>query len=235
MYKTAKLALVGDTGVGKTGLGWRLAHGSFKEHSSTHGQHFWKLGHLQSQSAELTCDAVLWDFAGQQDYRIIHSLFLEDVDVALIVFDPTHEQDPLRGVEFWIQQVASGTGGNCKKILIGAREDRGAATLGATELDAFVKLHKIEGGFLSTSAKTGAGIPVLLDRLTTLVNWESIPAMITTDGLEQIKEYVLALKAQATHADILFSAPEMLAKFNQAPGHCAVSIDTLNALLSKTA
>jgi flagellar biosynthesis GTPase FlhF len=34
-YKTAKIALVGDNGVGKTGLGWRLAHGSFREHSST--------------------------------------------------------------------------------------------------------------------------------------------------------------------------------------------------------
>ncbi|UCF07668.1 MAG: hypothetical protein JSW28_08500, partial [Thermoplasmata archaeon] len=40
-YTTAKLVLVGDSGVGKTGLGWRLAHGKFKEHSSTHGQQFW--------------------------------------------------------------------------------------------------------------------------------------------------------------------------------------------------
>ena len=30
-----------DSGVGKTGLGWRLAHGEFKEHPSTHGQQFW--------------------------------------------------------------------------------------------------------------------------------------------------------------------------------------------------
>jgi hypothetical protein len=40
-YTTAKLVLVGDSGVGKTGLGWRLAHGEFKEHASTHGQQFW--------------------------------------------------------------------------------------------------------------------------------------------------------------------------------------------------
>jgi len=35
--------MVGDTGVGKTGLGWRPAHGEFKEHASTHGQQFWPL------------------------------------------------------------------------------------------------------------------------------------------------------------------------------------------------
>ena len=43
---TAKIVLVGDSGVGKTGLGWRLAHGEFKEHSSTHGQQFWVLSEL---------------------------------------------------------------------------------------------------------------------------------------------------------------------------------------------
>src|SRR6185295_2499382 len=39
-YTTAKLVLVGDSGVGKTGLGWRLVHDEFKEHASTHGQQF---------------------------------------------------------------------------------------------------------------------------------------------------------------------------------------------------
>ena len=40
LHATAKVVLVGDSGVGKTGLGWRLAHGDFKEHKSTHGQQF---------------------------------------------------------------------------------------------------------------------------------------------------------------------------------------------------
>jgi len=36
-YATAKVVLVGESGVGKTGLGYRLATGTYKEHSSTHG------------------------------------------------------------------------------------------------------------------------------------------------------------------------------------------------------
>lgn len=92
-YTTAKIALVGDSGVGKTGLGWRLAHGSFKEHSSTHGQQFWvidELGKKRSDGAE--CEAVLWDLAGQQDYRLVHALFLKDVDLALVLFDPGNRE-----------------------------------------------------------------------------------------------------------------------------------------------
>ena len=94
-YITARLALVGDSGVGKTGLGYRLAHGVFKEHSSTHGQQFWVIdafGHRRADGA--TCEAVLWDLAGQPDYRIIHSLFLDDDDVGLLLFDPNKARQP---------------------------------------------------------------------------------------------------------------------------------------------
>ena len=50
-YATAKVVLVGDSGVGKTGLGWRLAHGEFKEQASTHGQQFWVLDELKHTRA----------------------------------------------------------------------------------------------------------------------------------------------------------------------------------------
>jgi len=53
-YTTAKLVLVGDSGVGKTGLGWRLAHGEFKEHASTHGQQFWAIPQLGLKRADGT-------------------------------------------------------------------------------------------------------------------------------------------------------------------------------------
>jgi GTPase SAR1 family protein len=59
-YTTAKLVLVGETGVGKTGLGWRLAHGEFKEHTSTHGQQFWVINELRTRRQDGTeCEAVL--------------------------------------------------------------------------------------------------------------------------------------------------------------------------------
>ena len=92
-YTTARLVLVGDSGVGKTGLGWRLAHGEFKEHSSTHGQQFWPIPQLGLKRKDGTeCEAVLWDLAGQHVYRQIHSIFLENIAAALILFDPTNRK-----------------------------------------------------------------------------------------------------------------------------------------------
>src|SRR5215210_9272895 len=133
-YTTAKLVLVGDSGVGKTGLGWRLAHGEFKEHSSTHGQQFWVIDELGKRRDDGTeCEAILWDLAGQPDYRLTHALFLDDSDLALVLFDPTDSRDPLHGVEFWLKQLRSGrkksddTQDCCPTILVGARADRGEA------------------------------------------------------------------------------------------------------------
>jgi small GTP-binding protein len=141
-YTSAKIVLVGDSGVGKSGLGWRLAHGEFKEHSSTHGQQFWLLNQLCKQRRDgAQCEAVLWDLAGQRDYRLIHALFLDDVDLALVLFDPTHDDDPLRGVEFWLKQLKvkaqplSGT----PTVLIAARTDRGSPRMTEEELNAFCK------------------------------------------------------------------------------------------------
>ena len=75
-YTTAKLALVGDSMVGKTVLGWRLAHNEFKIQPSTHGQQFWIAKSLSSKRQDGTeCEAVLWDLAGQHIYRPLHSIF----------------------------------------------------------------------------------------------------------------------------------------------------------------
>jgi WD40 repeat protein len=75
-YTTARIALLGDSGVGKTGLGWRIAHGEFRPQSSTHGQQFWVIDRLSDERDDGTrCEVVLWDLAGQPDYRLIHALF----------------------------------------------------------------------------------------------------------------------------------------------------------------
>ncbi len=37
--------------------------------------------------------------------RLIHALFLDDADLALVLFDPTRNDDPLAGVEFWLKQL----------------------------------------------------------------------------------------------------------------------------------
>ncbi len=183
-YTSAKIVVVGDSGVGKTGLGWRLAHGEFKEQASTHGQQFWLLGRLgKTRSDGTQCEAILWDLAGQPDYRLIHALFLDDADLALILFDPSRNDEPLRGVEFWLKQLRvtpafaklnapgdrAGKEGPYPAILVAARSDRGTARITAEELEAFCRQRGIRA-YASTSALRGEGIEELIHHMQ-----ESIP------------------------------------------------------------
>ena len=215
-YTTARLALVGDSGVGKTGLGYRLAHGVFKEHSSTHGQQFWVIdafGHKRADGA--ACEAVLWDLAGQPDYRIIHSLFLDDDDVGLLLFDPTKRENPLSGVEYWLKQyqhaneTRSSSRPPRKLVLVGARADRGSSTLTDWELHEFCGGQSIEGGYIATSASNGSGVDELTAKIKEIIPWDDFPSTITTRTFKRIKDYVLKLKEDPERKHVLVSYDDL--------------------------
>jgi WD40 repeat protein len=210
-YTSAKVVLVGDSGVGKTGLGWRLAHGEFKEHASTHGQQFWLLEQLCKKRADGTeCEAVLWDLAGQPDYRLIHALFLDDADMALVLFDPTRNDDPLAGVEFWLKQLKVGhpAGGAPPSVLIAARSDRGTPRLTQEELDAFCRQRGIVA-YLPTSAMGGEGIEALVERMKGLIPWDTKPATVTTETFKLIKDFVLELKEAVDRGKMILTPEEL--------------------------
>ncbi|HEV3455806.1 MAG TPA: TIR domain-containing protein [Thermoanaerobaculia bacterium] len=205
-YTTAKVALVGNSGVGKTGLGWRLAHGQFKEHESTHGQQFWVIPELGITRADgVECEAVLWDLAGQPDYRLIHTLFLDDVDLALLLFDASNREDPLQGVEYWLKHLAHAAKERSVAILVGARIDRGTPSLTGAEIAAFCSAKGIDGGYVLTSAARGQGIKELMERIKAHVRWDALTATVTTSTFKRIKEHVLALKESAGKKGVLVS------------------------------
>jgi GTPase SAR1 family protein len=221
-HTTAKIVLVGDSGVGKTGLGWRLAHGEFKEHSSTHGQQFWVLDQLGTRRADNTeCEAILWDLAGQPDYRLTHALFLDDADLALVLFDSTDSRDPLHGVEFWLKQLKSGRKKSddaqspCPTILVGARADRGEARLTQEELDAFCRERGINGGYLVTIAYTGKGLDELLRRMKDHLSWDQKAATVTTVTFKRIKDYVLELKENRRRRKMIVNPQELRKRLEQ--------------------
>jgi GTPase SAR1 family protein len=226
-YSSAKIVLVGDSGVGKTGLGWRLAKGEFKEHASTHGQQFWPLKHLdRTRSDGAQCEAVLWDLAGQPDYRLIHALFLDDADLALVLFDPTRYDDPLQGVEFWLKQLrgrhvvgATGSGPRsddatladrkaCPTILVAARCDRGEGRLTSEELQTFCQRRGIRS-YHATSALKDQGLNELIERMKEVIPWDDKPATVTTKTFKKIKDYVLALK-ESIHRQVVTLTPAEL-------------------------
>jgi len=226
-HTTGKIVLVGDHSVGKSALGHRLIHGAFKEQASTHGQHFWVFPALgQRRADETDCEAILWDFAGQPDYRLVHALFVDNADLALVLFDASDLQDPLHGVGFWLKQLQVGQS-RCPILLVAAQTDRGSCTLTPDELSAFCQKHGIVGP-IATSAFTGEGMAELVERMKSLIPWEDKAATVTTATFKRIKDYVLGLKEaesdgrtlvtpeelrarlEATDADWHFTDPELL-------------------------
>lgn len=198
-HTTGKIVLVGDHSVGKSALGYRLIHGRFETQESTHGQKFWVFPELGKRRADGTeCEAILWDFAGQPDYRLVHALFVDNADLALVLFDASDLRDPLHGVEFWLKQLKAEAQQPratklCPIILVAAQTDRGSCSLTPEELDTFCQRQGIVGP-ITTSAFTGVGMEELVERMKSLIPWEDKPATVTTTTFKRIKDYVLGLK-----------------------------------------
>ncbi len=207
-HTTGKIVLVGDHSVGKSALGYRLIHGRFEKQESTHGQQFWVFPALGQRRADGTeCEAILWDFAGQPDYRLVHALFVDNADLALVLFDASDLRDPLHGVSFWLKQLQTGES-RCPIILVAAQTDRGSCTLTPEELSAFCQRHGIEGP-IATSAFTGLGLADLVERMKSLIPWEDKATTVTTTTFKRIKDYVLGLKAVESAAQTIVTPEEL--------------------------
>jgi len=207
-HTTGKIVLVGDHSVGKSALGYRLIHGRFEKQESTHGQQFWVFPALGKRRADGTdCEAILWDFAGQPDYRLVHALFVDNADLALVLFDASDLRDPLHGVGFWLKQLQTAQS-TCPIILVAAQSDRGACSLTPEELDTFCKKHGIVGP-ITTSASSGLGIEELVERMKSLIPWEDKAATVTTATFKRIKDYLLGLKEEKKDKQTIVTPDEL--------------------------
>ena len=96
-YTCAKIVLVGESNVGKSCLAMRLAEDRYPddhEHGTTHGMRFWPMEaeelHPAAKPPEgQRRDVVLWDFGGQDEYQLVHQMFLNDTTLALVLIDQT--------------------------------------------------------------------------------------------------------------------------------------------------
>jgi len=198
-YKNAKVVLVGESGVGKSGLALVLTGQPFAPTESTHGRHIWLL-----DGQEVTLDGGrrerretwLWDLAGQRDYRLIHQLHLHEATVALIVFDAVRDTDPLAGIRYWqhalhlAQQARGSSALPLTTYLVAARMDRGGRGVSREHIEALVQ-ELVCAGYIETSAKTGQGIAELGQMLRTTLDWNTLPGVTSTTLLQAIKMFVL--------------------------------------------
>lgn len=201
-YVNAKVMLLGDTGVGKSGLSLVLNHEHFAATDSTAGRRVWT---FQSRDVELpgnlkqTRETLLWDLAGQPGYRVIHQLHLNEVAVALVVFDARSETDPLAGVRHWeralrlAQQRQGSLGIPVKKFLVSARNDRGGVSISEERLQIILKEFGFDSYFV-TSAKEGWQIQELRAAIEHAIDWDNLPEVSSSQMFADIKSFLLEMK-----------------------------------------
>lgn len=221
-YRNAKIVLVGDSGVGKTGLGLVLAGQPYRSTDSSHGRFIWNLG---SESVNLNSDikeareTLLWDLAGQPGYRLIHQLHLNDVAVALVIFDAKSETDPFSGVGHWAKalqtaiRVQGKSAPPMKRYLVAARSDRGRVAASRQRIDQTMADYSFDG-FFETSAREGYQISELRTALRDAIPWDFLPQVSSTQLFKSIKDFLLAQK----QAGQLLSAEEdLFLRFKRQP------------------
>ena len=174
----------------------------FEATDSTPGRKVWT---FQSQEVELnnnlkqTRETLLWDLAGQPGYRVIHQLHLNEVAVALVVFDARSETDPLAGVRHWeraLRLAQQRQGSSCvpmKKFLVSARADRGTVSVSKERLDALLAEFGFDGYF-ETSAKEGWQIKELRQAIEQGISWDVLPEVSSSVLFADIKAFLLEVK-----------------------------------------
>jgi GTPase SAR1 family protein len=119
-------------------------------------------------------EVVLWDLGGQDEYRLIHQLFLYDTTLALILLDPTRGSRAFEDVKEWNLRLEKQLHGRTAiKLLVGTKLDEETALIDQAGLD---NLKDVCGccGYLPTSARVPRGIEALRTAIAQAINWSEL-------------------------------------------------------------
>lgn len=217
-YANAKVVLVGDSGVGKSGLGLVLTGQPFAPTDSTHGRRIWVFEQVEAKLANgslETREVLLWDLAGQPGYRLVHQLHLIEVAVAIIVFDARSETDPFAGVRYWVralrqaEKIQGAPASSIKKLLVAARMDRGGIGVSKERISDILSELGI-GVYIETSAKEGWQIQELAKEIHSAVAWDLLPRVSSNKLFESMKSFLLRRKETG---QVLSTATDLLSLF----------------------
>ncbi|VFM94971.1 MAG: WD40 repeat [Candidatus Kentron sp. G] len=201
-YVNAEAVLLGAGGVGKSGLGDRIAGKEFRETESGHGTRFRRLplegapGLASDTRAQLT----LWDVAGRPEYRLLHQPSLGNTDAALLLFDCADAGDPFRGVPYWAGVLGKQAPAHAWKPLVSSRSDVSPVIVDQSEIGHALAKYGLDGYF-KTSAGTGEGIEELVESLMAAIPWDRLARTSTPRLFQVVREFLL--ESGETGADMI--------------------------------
>lgn len=205
-YVNAKVVLLGEGTVGKTSLAHRLIDDKYVVKDRTHGMNVWPLELPLAPDTGFEREVLLWDLAGQEDYRLIHQLFLDETALALLLVNP-QKDDPFAEAGDWLKALKaaceqSDAVREVTRLLIFSQTDVGGMKLGDAKIERFREQYGF-ADWLPTSAKTGANCsdgqnnnqPSKLKQLIARnIPWDTLPWTSTPRLLVELKKAVIAMR-----------------------------------------
>lgn len=221
-YVNAKVVLLGEGTVGKTSLAHRLIEDRYVVSDRTHGMNVWPLELPLPLDATLEREALLWDLAGQEDYRLIHRLFLEETALALLLINP-QKDDPFAEAGDWLKALETAAPERrVHRLLVFSQIDVGGMKIGNAKIERFREQHGF-AGWLATSAKTGehcsdtenGGKPSKLKQMIAdHIPWATLPWTATPRLLVELKNAVMKIRDKTDIRLLRFS--ELAQRLEQA-------------------
>ena len=205
-YVNAKVVLIGEGTVGKTSLAHRLVEDEYVVRDRTHGMNVWQLDLPLPPDATIEREALLWDLAGQEDYRLIHQLFLDETALALLLINP-QKDDPFAEAGDWLKALKAACGQretarDVAQLLIFSQTDVGGMKLGNSKIERFCEQYGFNE-WLPTSAKSGENCSdkkngnqasKLKQLIASSIPWDNLPWTSTPRLLNELKKAVVAMR-----------------------------------------
>ncbi len=226
-YTNAKVLLAGESGVGKTGLVYRLTEDCFKESISTDGAWATQLRLPQAAvQGDMEKEIWLWDFAGQADYRLIHQLYMDETALAIMVFNPQSE-NPFDGLGQWDRDLQRAARRSFKKLLVAGRCDRGGLMVSRASIERF-RLERGFAEYIETSALQGTGCDTLREAISRNISWNEIPWTASPRIFKLLKDEIINIKDEG---QVLLRFSELKQQLEMRLPHEFFTLEQLRAVV----
>jgi small GTP-binding protein len=156
-----KIALLGDSGVGKSSIALRYTNNSFDDnYISTNGAAY---SNKVVQKYGDTYQLDIWDTAGQERFRSLGKNFYKDAYIVLLVYDITRLESFENLKNIWYQELKENGEQNPIIAIVGNKSDLYEEEEIVKEEDARKYAKEIGALFNLVSAKNGLGIENLFN------------------------------------------------------------------------
>jgi Ras-related protein Rab-1A len=116
-----KILIIGDSGVGKTGLLLRFTDDTFTEsYISTIGVDF-KIKTIEMDGKYIKMQ--IWDTAGQERFRTITSSYYRGAHGIILVYDVT-DSESFNNIQQWLYEINRYSNKDVCKLLVGNKTDK---------------------------------------------------------------------------------------------------------------